>query len=76
MLRLGYDTAVAEGNAEEAAERARAYRNRLLEETDNMLVPDRPNVDENAWRTYRQDLRDITLQEGFPLNIVWPEKPE
>lgn len=26
--------------------------------------------------TYRQALRDITQQEGFPYNVVWPEKPE
>jgi len=25
---------------------------------------------------YRQALRDIPQQEGFPLNVVWPEKPE
>ena len=27
------------------------------------------------WKEYRQQLRDITLQPGFPNNIVWPEKP-
>jgi len=26
-------------------------------------------------KTYRQALRDITTQEGFPHNITWPEKP-
>ena len=26
--------------------------------------------------TYRQALRDVTQQEGFPYNVVWPEKPE
>lgn len=28
------------------------------------------------WRTYRQELLDITDQTGFPWNIVWPKKPE
>ena len=28
------------------------------------------------WKEYRRQLRDITLQPGFPNNIVWPEKPE
>lgn len=30
----------------------------------------------NKWQEYRQALRDITLQEGFPENIIWPTKPE
>lgn len=27
------------------------------------------------WHTYRQALRDITKQEGYPLNVVWPSQP-
>lgn len=27
------------------------------------------------WLDYRQQLRDVPLQEGFPLDIVWPEEP-
>lgn len=27
------------------------------------------------WAEYRQSLRDITLQPGFPRDIVWPKKP-
>ncbi len=75
VLRQRYDTAVAEQNAEDAAEAARDYRNALLDACDNMLVPDRPNVDAEAWRTYRQALRDIPEQAGFPLDITWPVKP-
>ena len=76
MLCKRYETAVVSGDVEEATVAAREYRNKLLDECDNMMVSDRPNVDENAWRTYRQQLRDITLQTGFPLNIDWPERPE
>ena len=68
--------AVSRGDVDEAAEAARAYRNSLLDSCDNMLVPDRPNVDVQAWETYRQALRDIPAQVGFPLTIAWPEKPE
>jgi hypothetical protein len=32
-------------------------------------------VDREAWAIYRQQLRDITDQPGFPWDIVWPEKP-
>lgn len=28
------------------------------------------------WQKYRQDLRDITLQEGFPTTINWPLPPQ
>ena len=28
------------------------------------------------WATYRQALRDIPQQDGFPFNVVWPAKPE
>ena len=28
------------------------------------------------WATYRQELRDLTEQEGFPLNVEFPTKPE
>ncbi len=70
-----YVAAVEAQDAEEAAEAARAYRNSLLDGSDNMLVIDRPNVDTQAWESYRQALRDIPEQEGFPLAINWPEKP-
>jgi len=29
-----------------------------------------------AWTTYRQQLRDVTLQPGFPWNIAWPTPPQ
>ena len=76
VLRQRYEDAVVAENVEEAAEAARAYRNALLDESDSMMVSDRPNVNEQEWRTYRQELRDIPLQEGFPLNIEFPVKPE
>ena len=76
MLRQRYDTAVAEENAEDAADAARDYRNALLEAWDNMMVPDRPGVNVEAWMAYRQALRDVPEQQGFPISIVWPEKPE
>jgi hypothetical protein len=29
----------------------------------------------DEWRTYRQALRDLPAQDGFPTNVTWPEKP-
>lgn len=58
----------------EAAKGIRAERNRLLSESDWTQVIDAP-VDQTAWAEYRQALRDITSQEGFPHNVVWPVEP-
>jgi hypothetical protein len=59
---------------EELQAEARAPRNQLLTASDWTQVADAP-VDKAAWATYRQALRDITTQEGFPTTIVWPDKP-
>lgn len=52
-------------------------RDALLQESDWTQLPDVPMTDElrDQWRVYRQDLRDITSQPGFPNNINWPIKP-
>jgi hypothetical protein len=52
----------------------REKRNRLLAESDWTQVADAP-VDKAAWAQYRQALRDITAQEGFPLEVSWPSQP-
>jgi hypothetical protein len=57
------------------ATQARAQRNALLQQSDWTQVADAP-VDQAAWATYRQGLRDITAQAGFPENINWPTRPE
>jgi len=67
----------ADGIAAKDAEQAksvRAERNRLIAECDWTQVEDSP-VDKAAWATYRQALRDITLQEGFPFDVTYPTKP-
>lgn len=61
--------------AEEVAGQVRAERNGLLTATDWTQVADAP-VDKTAWATYRQALRDITGQEGFPWTITWPTEPQ
>ena len=51
---------------------ARQERNILLSESDVYALADRIT---DEWRTYRQALRDIPAQAGFPDNITWPTKP-
>lgn len=57
-----------------AAGDVRWKRSQLLTESDWAMNPDTP-TDKEAWGAYRQALRDITAQEGFPYDIVWPVKP-
>ena len=60
----------------QAAAEARVFRNAALAASDWTQLPDVPDwVDVQAFRTYRQALRDVPQQEGFPLSINWPEIP-
>ena len=52
----------------------RTYRDYILTASDWTQVADAP-VDTTAWATYRQALRDIPAQSGFPDNITWPQEP-
>ena len=62
---------------EELAERIRIDRDEKLEETDFFVMPDYPSdpKDLEEVKTYRQALRDITKQSGFPKEVTWPEIP-
>jgi len=51
----------------------RMERDRLLAETDWMALSDTSMTLD--WTTYRQALRDITGQAGFPYSVTWPTKP-
>jgi len=67
----------AEAIAAKDAEQAKSVRNsrtQMLKDSDWTQVADAP-VDKAAWATYRQALRDITAQDGFPWTIDWPEQP-
>ena len=59
---------------EDADVQARSKRDRLLAQSDWTQVVDAP-VDQAAWATYRQALRDVPAQAGFPENIDWPDVP-
>jgi len=57
------------------ADEVRTQRDALLSQSDWTQVPDAP-VDQQAWAEYRQALRDLPQQAGFPTEITWPVKPE
>lgn len=56
------------------ADDVRAERNGKLKASDWTQLTDAP-VDSGVWATYRQSLRDITKQAGFPWSVTWPKQP-
>ena len=57
----------------------RKKRNELLQKSDVFVVADRwanyITQEQTEWATYRQSLRDITLQVGYPYSVEWPVSP-
>jgi hypothetical protein len=58
----------------EQAKAVRATRDGKLAECDWTQLSD-SQVDKAVWATYRQELRDVPAQTGFPYDITWPSKP-
>ena len=58
----------------EQAKAIRTQRGEKLKDSDWTQVADAP-VGQAAWATYRQALRDVTAQAGFPWTVTWPEQP-
>ena len=54
----------------------RTKRNALLAASDWTQLQDAPTELAEQWKEYRQALRDIPQQEGFPFNVVFPTRPE
>jgi len=80
------DTAEATAAGQEAAYKAmkdaeqatavRADRNQKLGQTDWTQGKDIADNISTAWATYRQALRDVPSQAGFPWTVQWPTQPE
>lgn len=62
--------------SEELAIQIRADRDTALSATDWTQLPDVPQSTKDLYASYRQALRDLTSQAGFPNDIVWPELPK
>ena len=58
----------------EQATNVRTSRNGMLKDCDWTQIAD-STADKTAWATYRQALRDVTGQTGFPWTITWPTQP-
>ena len=67
-------------NASSAADLSEAVRRKrdvLLSQTDFLVMPDYPidTADLEAVKTYRQALRNVPQQAGFPIEVQWPDLP-
>lgn len=64
--------------SETLAAEVRSTRDSLLRDCDWTQMPDSPLSEEEKtlWQTYRQALRDVPQQEGFPEAVTWPTLPE
>lgn len=71
------DPSEAAKRLEDKSNDIRTQRNRLLSATDWTQIPDSP-LDINQkqlWSAYREDLRDLPDQPGFPWTVSWPQSP-
>ena len=59
----------------QAAANVRSTRDSKLAECDWTQANDSPLKAASAWTTYRQSLRDVPAQSGFPHTVNWPTKP-
>ena len=67
--------AVKQADHTQAAAEVRAERDRLISACDWTVLDD-AKTDKQAWTTYRQALRDVPEQPGFPYDVAWPAAPE
>ena len=79
MLSRKYKSKVTPCSEEEKydafSKDVRGERDYLLKRTDWTQTPDVPEATRKKFTEYRQALRDVTSQEGFPFEIEWPELP-
>lgn len=91
VLEAAYQQAARDGDTEYAAAAARAIRDKLLALSDQYVTLDRVGLDTSsitalvaslrnvfggAWPKYRQQLRDLPQQEGFPFQVEFPKPPD
>lgn len=70
----GNSAAAASTSEKNAAAQVRAERDRLISACDWTVLDD-AKTDKQAWATYRQALRDVPEQPGFPYDVIWPAVP-
>lgn len=74
---FNYDTKQWVQDASQATLNVLYKREELLYKSDWTQIPNGPLTlaQQEAWATYRQELRDIPAQSGYPFNVIWPTPP-
>ena len=74
---LEQETAYKAMKDAEQAKSVRGSRDTKLAESDWRVIKaaETATTLDAAWATYRQALRDVTAQSGFPWTITWPDAP-
>lgn len=67
--------AATQQETDSQADEVRSQRNQMLYECDWTQLSDAP-VNSLDWANYRQELRDVPNQAGFPWSVVWPTPPQ
>jgi hypothetical protein len=62
----------------ELSTQVRTERDRKIAKTDYYMMSDYPSNPQNLeeLKVYRQALRDVPKQEGFPMDVRWPDVPK
>lgn len=74
-IRDAEEAAYATGANDRKAAEVRSERNTKLVATDWTQTADVPQAIKDSYAPYRQALRDVTTQSGFPWTITWPDAP-
>ena len=75
-LEAAQTAAIAQKELQQQTREALMERKAKLVASDWTQLPDVPISTKTAWATYRQELRDITAQAGYPTEITWPTPPQ
>lgn len=74
IIEPATESEIADRTAAQVAA-VKAQRNDLLQRSDWTQLPDAP-VDHQSWAAYREQLRQVKTQPGFPWDITWPQSPD
>ena len=76
--RVAYKDEATKKEAEKPfyEESVRFERNELLDRYQWTETADLTTDEKAAWKTYKQALRDLPKQSGFPYDVTWPTKPD